>query len=140
MRSIPAQITEHDIVFNSKSLYLFKQKNKGKWADLVIRKVDRTLPQLGMYRAWLNACASQTGNDPEELHEFLIEKLAPRAVMTIKGRKGEYEIERPKRTSGGHQLSMDKLEMGEFMDRAAALTDFPLPTEEELRAMGYLPH
>lgn len=99
---------------------------------------ERSSGQLRMYRAWLNRVCEQTGNDPDELHEFLIEKCAPTIISTIKGPKGAVEIEQEKRTSGGHKLSMDKLEMSEFMDRAAALTNFPLPTPEELEAMGYI--
>jgi hypothetical protein len=45
-----------------------------------------------------------------------------------------------KRTSGGHKLSMNKAEMSEYMVRCAQLTGYPLPTEEELSAMGYVPH
>lgn len=33
---------------------------------------------------------------------------------------------------------MNKTEMEFFMDRCAALTGVPLPTEEELQEMGYL--
>ncbi|MBM7488093.1 hypothetical protein ACVWWI_006356 [Bradyrhizobium sp. USDA 3686] len=49
------------------------------------------------------------------------------------------EIERKKCTSGGTSLTMDKAEMAEFMRKAAMLTGYPLPTEEELAAMGYEP-
>lgn len=99
---------------------------------------ERSGGQLRMYRAWLNRLCEQTGNDPDELHEFLIEKCAPFIVSTIKGPKGSVEIEQKKRTSGGTKLSMDKLEMSEFMERCAALTQFPLPTPEELEALGYI--
>jgi hypothetical protein len=103
-------------------------------------KEDHSGNQLRLYRAWLNRLCEQTGNDPDELHEFLILKCAPVVVSTIKGSKGAVEIEQKKRTSGGHKLSMDKLEMTEFMQRCAALTQFSLPTEEELISMGYIPN
>lgn len=111
-------------------------------ANLIITedKPERSLSELRMYRAWLANVAAHTGNDEEELHSFLLDRCAPRVVVTIKGAKGEVEIEQVKRTSGGHKLSMNKAEMSEYMARCAQLTGYPLPTEEELSAMGYLPH
>lgn len=101
-------------------------------------KDDRSTGQLRMYRAWLASVAASTGNDEEELHNFLLEKCAPRAVVKIKGKKGIVEVEQIKRTSGGHSLSMDKLEMTDYMNKCAQITSCPLPTEEELMAMGYI--
>jgi hypothetical protein len=117
----------------------FKREHEG--AKIVIEedKPERSLSELRMYRAWLRNVAEHSGNDENELHEFLIEKCAPVAVIAIKGGKGRVEIERRKRTSGGTSLTMDKQEMAEFMRKCALLTGYPLPTEEELRAMGYEP-
>jgi len=42
-----------------------------------------------MYRAWLNNVADHSGNDPEELHEFLLDKCASRIVVTIRGKEGK---------------------------------------------------
>ena len=111
-------------------------------AHLVITedKPERSISELRMYRAWLGGVAAQTGNEEEALHAFLLDRCAPRAVVKIKGSKGEVEVEQVKRTSGGHSLSMNKTEMAEFMAKCAQLTGYPLPTEEELSAMGYLPH
>lgn len=100
-------------------------------------KAERSPSQLRMYRAWLHKVADETGNDEEELHEFLLDRCAPRVVVTIKGPRKSLDIERVKRTSGNHSLSMNKTEMEYFMDRCAALTGVALPTEEELEAMGY---
>ena len=66
------------------------------------------------------------------------EKCALRAVVTIKGKTRTVEVEQIKRTSGGHSLSMDKLEMTAYMDKCAQITSHPLPTPEELEAMGYI--
>lgn len=101
-------------------------------------KPERSTSQLRMYRAWLDNTATHTGNDPEELHAFLLDKCAPRVVVTITGSKGKVDVEQIKRTSGGHKHSMTKDEMSEFMDRCASLTGYPLPTKEELEAMGYI--
>lgn len=138
MKTIPGIVEHGKVAFNRRSYVLFCEKNDGKKVDLVLREKERTLSQLGMYRAWLSQVAAETGNDTEELHEFLLSQLAPRTVMTIRGPKGEVEYERHKRTSGGHTLSMNKEEMSEFMEKASVLTGHPLPTKQELEAMGYL--
>jgi hypothetical protein len=139
IKSIPAKITGHKPVFNERSLYFFCQKNNGKECDLVVRTKERSLSQLGMYRVWLSHVASDTGNDDEALHEYLLDKCAPAVVVDIHGPKGTVQITKKKRTSGGHSLSMNKHEMGEFMEKVAILTGHPLPTPEELQALGYLP-
>lgn len=138
MKSIPATIKDGKVVFTRASLLRFVAENEGKTCDLILRDRERSLSQLGMYRVWLDHVASKTGNDTEELHEFLLDRCAPRKVIRIQGSKGSVEVEKPKRTSGGHGLSMNKQEMGEFMDKAVALTGYPLPTREELEAMGYI--
>jgi hypothetical protein len=114
--------------------------HEGKWLAIDEDKEDRSSSQLRMYRAWLRHVAQHTGNDEEELHEFLLDRCALRMVVTIKGPKANVDIERVKRTSGGTTLSMSKDEMSDYMNKCAALTGYPLPTEEELAAMGYLPH
>ena len=138
MKSIPCKITDKKIVYNYVSFVRFAGENEGKDCDIIVREKARTLSQLGMYRVWLADVANHTGNDTEELHEFLLDKLAPRKVISIHGKKGIVEIAKYKRTSGGHALSMNKLEMGEYMDSAARITENPLPTREELEAMGYI--
>ena len=138
MNSIPAKIVNGKIEYSPISFSRFAAANEGKDLDIVVRKKPRSLSQLGMYRAWLRETASHTGNDEEELHEFLLDRCAPTKVVKINGTKGTYEMEKKKRTSGGHALSMNKLEMGEFMDKCAAMTGYPLPTREELEAMGYI--
>jgi hypothetical protein len=117
----------------------FKREHEGAKIVIEEEKPERSLSELRMYRAWLRNVAEHSGNDEDKLHEFLIDRCAPVAVIAIKGKKGQVEIERKKRTSGGTSLTMDKQEMAEFMRKCAALTGYPLPTEEELRAMGYEP-
>jgi hypothetical protein len=114
--------------------------HEGAKCVIDVEKADRSLSQLGMYRAWLANVAGHTGNDEEELHAFLLDKCAPRVVVKIKGKRGEVDVEQIKRTSGGHSLSMDKTEMSAFMEKCAALTGYPLPTEEDLISMGYIPN
>lgn len=138
MKSVPCKIVNRKLEYNQLSFGRFAGENEGKDCDIVLRERPRTLSQLGMYRVWLKNTADHTANDEEELHEFLLEKLAPRKIIAIHGKKGIVEIVKYKRTSGGHALSMNKTEMSEYMDKAAALTEYPLPTREELEAMGYV--
>jgi hypothetical protein len=137
-----AQAKDGKLEYAPATLFKLKeylQANEGRWFILEEDKEDRSSSQLRMYRAWLRGVAAQTGNDEDELHSFLIEKCAPVAVVTIQGKKGQVEVEQKKRTSGGTTLSMGKEEMSDYMNKCAALTGYPLPTEEELAAMGYLP-
>lgn len=101
-------------------------------------KPERSVSQLRMYRAWLDNMCAHTGNNSEELHEWLLKKCAPRIIVTITGPKGKIEDETVKRTHGADKLTMTKDEMSEFLDKCAALTGYPLPTKEELEALGYI--
>lgn len=138
MKSIPARIENGKLVYNELSFTKFSLVNEGKSCDIVRRDKPRSLSQLGMYRAWLRKVADDTGNDEEALHESLLDWFAPRVVVQIRGPKGVVERTEHKRTSGGHTLSMNKEEMSEFMDKASIRTEHPLPTREELEAMGYI--
>lgn len=109
------------------------QRMEGKVVELSEVEPGRSISQNRMYRAWLNSTATHTGNNAEELHEFLLQKCAPRHFVTIKGARGSLEVEHLKRSS-----DMSKQEMSEFMDKCSALTGYPLPTPEELEAMGYV--
>jgi hypothetical protein len=140
--NVRAQLIGGKLIFNPIRFSQFAAKYEGKWVTIEAEIPERSMSQLRMYRAWLNNVADHSGNDPEELHEFLLDRCAPRVVVTIRGNEGKksVEIERTKRTSGGTSLSMTKEEMGTFMERCVVLTGYPLPTQEELIAMGYLPN
>lgn len=112
----------------------FCKDHEGRWLRIELEEPVRSLSQNSMFHAWLDHVADQTGNNAQELKEFLIHRLAPRVIATIKGKR-VVEVEQIKRTS-----DMTKAEMTDFMDKCAALTGYPLPTEEQLIEMGYLPH
>ena len=133
-----AHVVGGKLIINPIRLQQFCEVYDGRWAVIEVKEPERSLSQLRMYRAWLGRVAEQTGNDEEELHEFLLDKCAPRVVAQIAGKKGKVEVEQVKRTSGGHRNSMSKEEMSAYMDKCAMLTSFPLPTPEELEAMGYI--
>jgi hypothetical protein len=141
MAKIRARIIARTLVYNIARFEEMLGQNEGRWVTIEVDEPERSSSQLRMYRAWLDNTANHTGNDPEELHQFLLDKCAPRMVVTITGKSGtKHEVEQIKRTSAGHSLSMNKEEMGTYMERCVVLTGYPLPTQEELLAMGYLPH
>ena len=118
----------------------WKREHEGAHVLIEHIKPERSVSQLRFYRAWLDNMCAHTGNLTEEMHEWLLKKCAPRIVVTIVGPKGKIEDETVKRTHGADKLTMTKDEMSEYLDKCAALTGYPLPTPEELEAMGYLPH
>lgn len=107
--------------------------NDGAIVEIEKAEPGRSIGQNRMYRAWLDSTANHTGNNAEELHEFLLQKCAPHVFVKLRGRKGEMEVEQVKRTS-----VMSKQEMSDYMDKCAALTGYALPTPEQLEAMGYI--
>lgn len=138
MLSIPGQIIGNKLLYNQTSFARLCENHNGKRVNIVVQIPERSMSQLRMYRAWLNEVSSHTGNETEALHEYLLDQLAPRIVVTLDTPQGKVEKELIKRTSGGHKLSMTKLEMSEYMEKATVLTGYPLPTKEELQSMGYI--
>jgi hypothetical protein len=86
----------------------------------------RTMAQNRFYWMYLEIICRETGNDPDDLHEFLKQKLLIPEIVTIKGRNGEYEVKKYKSTT-----KMNKLEFGEYMEKINALTQVPIPNTEE---------
>lgn len=134
--SIVGKVENGHISMNPVMLARFVERNKGKWVDISAREAKRTVNQNSMYRAWLDNMCDHTGNpSTDDMHEFLLAKLAPKKTTKISGKKGAHEVTRPMRT---HE--MNKMQMSEFMEKCAVYTDYPLPTQEELAKMGYLQH
>jgi len=95
-----------------------------------------TVSSVKLYREKLRAIQDKVAEVAAPSRKRLFK--FSRVVVKIKGAKGEVEVEQKKRTSGGHSLSMDKDEMSDYINRCAELTGYPLPTKEELEAMGYI--
>jgi hypothetical protein len=139
-----ARVKEGQIQFPSPGAAMrfqeWKRDHDGSHITIDEIKPERSTSQLRLYRSWLRALCAQTGNDEEALHNWLLKQCAPQIVVKIKGPKGELEDVQSKRTHGGDETTMTKDEFAEYLDKCSALTNFPLPTQEELIAMGYLPH
>ena len=134
MNYLPIKVAGGKLVYNPLNFARFASKNEGKWCHLKVLPRERSLSQLRMYRAWLHELSAHTGDDEEALHEWLLKELAPRIVLKLNGTEREVN----KRTSGNSALTMTKEEMSEYMEKAAIKTEFPLPTKEQLEAMGYI--
>lgn len=121
--------------FNVGRWHDFLKENEGKWLRIDKPKVVRTLSQNSFYWIYLEMISRETGNDPEDLHDFFKGKLLPRKVVVIKGRKTAHNYEKMSSTT-----KLTKLEMGDYMDRIAVLTGITIPDvalwKEE---NGYLP-
>lgn len=130
MDSIPCTILNGKPVFNQTSLYLFGQKNEGKYCDLVLRKRRRTLSQNSYVHVLFGYLADETGQDKEEIKT--IEKrrhLTPHEVEFM----GQKQMVLPS------LAKMENVEMSEFIDKVLADCAFlgiEVPSRESL---GYLP-
>lgn len=137
-----AKIVDGSLDFGSGPAALrFQQwKRDHENAHVLIEQIkpERSVSQLRLYRAWLDNMCTHTGNNAEEMHNWLIKQCAPQIVVKITGPKGFVEDVQYKRTHGGDSSCMTKDEMNEYMDKCAALTGYPLPTPEELEALGYI--
>lgn len=106
-----------------------------KWVRIEKPKVLRTLSQNALYWVFLEQICYETGNEADDLHEFFKSRLLPKKLITIHGKKGDYDIERVKSTT-----ELTKLEFGEYMDKISAMTGVAIPvTEAWKEANGYLP-
>lgn len=121
--------------FNSARWHDFLKNNESKWIRIEKPKVVRTLSQNSTYWLYLDMISRETGNEATDLHEFFKQKLLPRKLVVIKGRKTAHQYEKVQSTT-----ELSKLEFGEYIDRIGALTGIPLPDIDLWKAEnGYLP-
>lgn len=92
----------------------------------------RTLPQNSLYWVFLDKIAEETGNLPEDLHLYFKSTLLPRKIVTIKGKKNTYTVERLTSTR-----DLNKIDFGEYMDKISSITGVAIPDPIEA---GYLPN
>ena len=104
----------------------FLKENDG--ANLIIEKVQtkRSLSQNAFYWMYLGIIETETGNNADDLHEYLKRKLLAPKFITVMGK----EIKIPSSTK-----DLSKVEFGEYMDKISAETDVPIPNPEDA---GYI--
>ncbi len=130
MDSIPGTIFNGKPVFNERSMYLFGQKNEGKYVDLVLRKKRRTLSQNSYVHVLFQYLADETGQDKEE-----IKTVEKRRHLT----PHEIELYGQKQMVLPSLSKLENTEMSEFIEKVLADCSFlgiTVPSREEL---GYLP-
>jgi len=105
---------------------LFLQDNDG--CNLRIEKIEskRSLSQNAYYWMYLGVIERDTGNNADDLHEYLKRKLLPPKFITVMGK----EIKIPSSTK-----DLSKVAFGEYIDKISAETDVPLPNIEDA---GYI--
>lgn len=94
--------------------------------EIVIRRhrKKRSLDQNALYWMWLGIISRETGNDPDDLHEFLKRQYAEPRHVTVKG--DDFAIYSTAKMSVG--------EMSEYLDRVLAFAageGIALPQPEE---------
>lgn len=89
----------------------------------------RSLSQNAMYWAYLGTIEKETGNLVNDLHEYFKRTLLHPKFINVMGK----EIKIPASTT-----DLTKVQFGEYLDKISAESGVPLPTREELEAMGYI--
>lgn len=99
--------------------------NEGKLLRLTYETPKRSNAQNRYYWLYLGVIAAETGDDENSLHEYFRRTLLPPKLITAQGKN----LQIPRSTT-----DLNKIEMGEYLDRICALTNVPLPDRE---AAGY---
>lgn len=90
------------------------------------RKTKRSRSQNSYYWMYLGVIAQETGDEADDLHEFLKRKLLPPVFKMIRGE----EVRLPASTT-----DLSKADFSDYMDKIAALTGVPIPDPV---AAGYI--
>lgn len=99
--------------------------------DQIVPK--RSLSQNAFYWAWLGKVQQETGNDAEEMHEYLKSKFLPRKLVQIRGKTATHDVEIVTSTT-----KLNKSDFTEYLMKCEQHTGVPLPTDEEIAEMGYV--
>ena len=89
-------------------------------------KENRSLSQNALYWVYLSVISEETGNYPEDLHDFFKIRFLPKKIVKIKGRKHQYDLEKTKSTT-----ELDKNEFSEYMKKIESMTEIPIPDSEK---------
>lgn len=112
--------------FNESRWQDFLKQNEGKWVRIEREEPKRTLSQNAYYWIYLEVISRETGNSPEDLHEFFKARFLPKKIIKIKGKKNTHEFTRTISTA-----KLNKLDFGEYLDKICSETEIPLPDPAE---------
>lgn len=116
----------HKALFND-----FLKDNEGKVIQVTRYIPIRTSTQNRFYWAYLSLIETETGNNANDLHEYFKRTLLPPKWIKVLGK----EIKIPNTTT-----ELTKIEFGEYLDKIAAECNVPIPSEEDIVALGYTPY
>jgi hypothetical protein len=109
----------------------FYKLAEGKRVEIEILEGHRSLSQNALYWVYLEVICEETGNESaEDLHEYFKQKLLPRRIAKIKGRSGEYDVEKITSTT-----SLTKSQFSEYMEKIERLTGVAIP---DMQLAGYI--
>lgn len=120
LANFEAKIKDGELVFyRKKELKDFLLTLQGDvWITVEKLNTKRTLTQNAYYWFYLRVIASETGHNPDELHEYFRRVLLPPRFIKI----FDNEIKIPSSTT-----DLDKSDFSEYLDKISALTNVPLP-------------
>ena len=127
MKEILATIKKGELEFadgfNGLNLWrLFKKENEGRRILISLFSGSRTGQQNRFYWMYLGLIAKETGDTENDLHDYLKRKLLPPRFTKVLGQ----EIKLPASTT-----KLNKIEMGEYLEKICALTGVPIPDPEK---------
>lgn len=99
-------------------------------AEICRYRKKRSLNQNAMYWKWLGIVADETGNDPDELHEFFKGKYLVPTIIQVGDDRMLYRS----------TTKLDTVEMSAFMDKVYAFVTaelgilLPIPEDQHERA------
>jgi hypothetical protein len=94
------------------------KKHEGKDYRIERIKYTRSLDQNRLYWFYLGIIEKETGNNANDLHEYLKRALLPPRSLKVLGKT----IQVPSSTT-----ELSKLAMGDYMEKIAALVNVPIP-------------
>ena len=86
---------------------------------------------------YLELCERETGNDKNDLHEYIKKYLTPKkeVVLTLYKEGKPYKM---KGMTGKGTSELNKLELGEVLEKLCVDTGVPLPDPREAEKLGYI--
>lgn len=111
---------------NSLFKYLVGLEGKSLVVEIYQEKSTRSLDQNALMWAYLRLISQETGNLENSLHELFKRELLPPQFIKVLGRT---------LTIPASTTTLTKSEMGEYLDRIAAMTNIPVPDTEEYKLL-----
>ena len=112
-------------VFNHQRFRQCLRENEGKEFRIEPLISTRSMSQNALYHLYLDVICRETGNDHNNLHEYLKRELLPPKFIKVK--IGDKEVERKIPAS---TTELTKTDFGNYMDKISALTNVEIPNTE----------